>query len=381
MFNIVIFPYRDLYFAKKYGYSVRDLQIIKILKESEQVKSITVVNRPVSLYERVINKSAKSLPPSIDYFDTTSWDLIGPISGRKWTQNCYNKSEIVISKKRNNNYNPREVNVILDFLPIAKINYDLYENHFVWYDLIDNFEKHNRFDIPEKRLVRDKYNYVNRRADLITGVSNSSIARFNNEKMVVSNGIFDKPIFFSDSSKYTVGFIGFITDKFDIDFVEYISNLGHRLAIYGKSYDKRITSRLIKNKNIDVYGEFTRSDLPKIMDTFDIGLLPYIREKSHDGSPLKLYEYLNYGKPTISKELFEIDNDYVFVFQEHQKKNMLKFISDCIERKKSCPVVFRQEIRKTIREDYFLTNKLNLVLDRILDMSSQKTKLIGDTCP
>lgn len=59
-YKFIIIPYRDQYFVNKFGWTVRDLMIIHALNASERVESIIVVNRPVSIYERLISKKNTS---------------------------------------------------------------------------------------------------------------------------------------------------------------------------------------------------------------------------------------------------------------------------------------------------------------------------------
>lgn len=365
MFNFIIFPYRDLYFSKKFGYSVRDLQIIKTLKEDSRVKKITIINRPVSFYERIYRKRYNSLIKDLKFFDVTSFDLIGPFKGRKWTETCYSKYLGIIKNRYLDGDDSLLKNVVLDFLPIAKIDYELFDNCYIWYDLIDNFTKHNRFDAAEKILTSEKYEYVNSYADLVTGVSELAIKEFTVKKKVVSNGICGNPKILEGNSRYTFGFIGFVTDKFNIEFVELLANSGYKIGIYGKSYDKNVTNRLKRHNNIDVYGGFNKSDLPNIMQTFDIGLLPYISEKSHDGSPLKLYEYLNYGKPTVSTEIYEIKNEFIFVYKPGHMSDLFDFIENCILEQKGGRSIYREKVMSSIKNEYLLSKKVSETLDEI----------------
>ena len=43
----IVLPYRDAYFAHRFGYSVRDLHLIFHLKESAPADSVIAVDRPV----------------------------------------------------------------------------------------------------------------------------------------------------------------------------------------------------------------------------------------------------------------------------------------------------------------------------------------------
>lgn len=77
--KFIILGYRDAYFWNQYGTSVRDLQIAEIIAREHKV---IFINRPVSLYERLLSKKAEfsKIPhPNITFVDTTSYNLLGPL--------------------------------------------------------------------------------------------------------------------------------------------------------------------------------------------------------------------------------------------------------------------------------------------------------------
>lgn len=321
--NLVVFPYRDAYFYNDYGPAVRDLQFIYELARSTHVASITMVNRPVSIHERLLGRKKNYIDLPLNKVRTInsfSWDLIGPIKGRSWSAKAYNK----VAEKTLREYHDNDcINVILDFLPIGKIRVES-EGWYYWYDIVDNFTKHNRFTDSQKKLVLEKYNYVLSNYDYLTGVSIEAILQIANNDgfkknniKVVSNKVFKpSPIEVrtecSKRNKYDFGFIGFVTDKFDVEIVKKLSKT-HTVAIYGKILDGEISKILDNLNNVTVFGAFNYKDIPNILDTFSVGLLPYLKSKSHDGSPLKLYEYIKKNLPCITSIDYEVVHDeYIF---------------------------------------------------------------------
>ncbi|WP_169197024.1 hypothetical protein [Devosia sp. MC1541] len=309
-FNFFVLPYRDMYFVDKYGPAVRDTQIIAALAALENVERVTVVNRPVSVYERAISKSlTKNLNRGkIHYIDKTSLDLIGPLSGRKWFSRCYdqlNKTDFYIDGC---------TNVILDFLPIGGIDYGSVRHDFVWYDFIDNFAKHNRFDQKEKDLVQKKYARVSRFADVITGVSPGSIQGYDSG-IVLPNSPGISPTSRGavtlDPSAADFGFIGFVTDKFDIDLVRSLTARRHSIIIHGEFYDKAVENSLRSLPGVTTTGMFQHRDIPKLMRTFKVGLIPYRTDRLHDESPLKLYQYLLHGRSVLTSAEYELSGSAV----------------------------------------------------------------------
>lgn len=311
--NILVFPYRDMYFQKKYGPVVRDLQIISALVDSNLVSSIVIVNRPVSLYERVLGKFPwiSSGNHKISVIDITSYDLIGPLAGRSWAHMLYDDfiERIVGGSKAMGGNN----NILLDFTPLSYINYQCFKGFYVWYDVIDNFTRHNRYTEQEKNIVRDKYSYVSHYADLVTGTTVAAINEFDTRnKIVVSNGInaADKKLYNANCNdkpqKYDIGYTGFITNKLDTELIELLAEKGkYKIAIYGKVYDREVAMRLKGITNVTLMGSFRGDGVPEIMTQFKIGIIPYRKEKEHDGSPIKLYQYQSYGKPVVSSHAYQ----------------------------------------------------------------------------
>ncbi|MCD6393398.1 MAG: hypothetical protein J7M40_07815 [Planctomycetes bacterium] len=367
--NVLVFPYRDLYFQRRYGKTVRDLQIVEALRRNPGVKRVCVVNRPVSLYERLLGKRCNLLSSETDlprYWDETSLDLLGPLQRRRWTEHCYDR--LLVPVYRWAGFPADEFNVLLDFTPIAKIDHRRFPGYFYWYDLIDNFRKHNRFSLVEHQKVTEKYDYVKTHADLVTGVTEESLNDFPPERrLVVANGILERTQeTVAEPGPYTFGFTGFITDKFDVKSVqELVTGTPHRVAIYGRALDKQTARRLEALPNVDLLGQFSRQDLPHIMSSFKAGLLPYRQDKSHDGSPIKLYDYLDYGKPVVSTMRFEIDNRFIIYCNPQKPQKVLGEVPKLLEALSREGNRLRRHIRATVEPAHLWANKVERILNRI----------------
>ena len=367
--NILVFPYRDLYFWRQYGNTVRDLQIVSALRQNPRVSRLYLVNRPVSLYERILGKRYNLFSRKTDlphFWDSTSFALWGPLLRRRWTEYCYNQHLKSIYHWAG--FPIDDLNILLDFTPIAKIDYQSFPGYFYWYDLIDNFRKHNRFSLIECQKVTEKYDYVKTYANLVTGVTNDALNDFPAERcLAVTNGILDRAQNIIDNpGPYTFGFTGFITDKFDVASVKaLLTGTPYRAAIYGRVLDKQTGKKLAALPNIDLLGEFSRQDIPNIMSSFKIGLLPYRQDKSHDGSPIKLYDYLDYGKPVVTTMHFEIDNRFILFCDPHEPQKILGKVTGLLKSLTDKSSQMCQQIRTTIKPDYLWEDKVENILNLI----------------
>jgi len=370
--NLLIAPYRDAYFYEEFGPAVRDLQFIETLAKLNYIHSITVLNRPVSILERLLLKKTRSKKiniTKINTYDTTSKDLLGAIKGRSWAEDVYAE---VINKHLVKSKSQQCINVFLDFLPIGTFNPEKLNGWLYWYDFIDNFKKHNRFTFNEKQLVQKKYHFIAKFANFISGVSDVCLDVNSPYKtsytQVISNKIFNNVTENIDKKQknpdYDFGFIGFITDKFDLKFIKEIAKT-YTVAIYGQIMDKKIGNELSSIKNITTFGKFTYKDVPQICQSFKVGLLPYLAEKSHDGSPLKLYEYMKYDIPCLTSIDYEIiDSRFIRNYNTSQK------LQDDI--KDMYAVSGNKLISDTIQDDWKLDVSLQNVLDQLIQSNNRE---------
>jgi hypothetical protein len=157
--------------------------------------------------------------------------------------------------------------------------------------------------------------------------------------------------------KFDFGFIGFVTDKIDIEFIASLSK-SYSVAIYGDFYDRKVKAKLAGLSNVFLLGGFRYQNLPKICRSFKVGLLPYREDRSHDGSPLKLYEYLRYLRPVISSIDYEITD-------EKKKKNyQLNELTDK-DFNKLLDLSGSEEIGLLLKEDDFLITPLSQIVEDV----------------
>lgn len=366
MINILYIPYRDLYFWRDFGSAVRDLQFLEIVASFESVNKLTVINRPVSIYERFLNKRKKVKGyPNINIIDKTSFDLIGPLKKRAWTVGCY--TDIINDYINRYLEDPEALPLlVIDFTPMATIPVIKNKKIYYWYDMIDNFTKHNCYSSLDKKLVEKKYKYVAQNYNFMTSVTPeaglSIIKHGNIKSTVITNGVFTSK--FTDNISqnlsrkqvYDFGFVGFVTNKFDVDFVRELSKK-HTVIVYGEVYNKSVIAEL-SSCGVTFKGKFKYSELPQLIGTFRVGLLPYLVEKSHDGSPLKMYEYLKNDKPCLTSIDYEFSCEYVVNYNSTQ--NLDEDIRKLIQTSGS------NAIHQTLPDNSFLQNKISAAFDSFI---------------
>lgn len=380
--NILVLPYRDFHFKRRYGNAVRDIQMILGLGECEHVNRVTVVNRPISVYEVLLGmkKPGRREPTGgdenrVEWIDSLSWDLLGPFRGRAWFARCFEDVVEGIARKARDE---SCINVILDFHPIAKIDIEKIGYDFYWYDAIDNFTRHNRFSSQQRGLVKEKYSQARMNSDLITGVSEAAVAAIG-DGQVVSNAvaISRRSVFpvVDISPQYDFGFIGFITDKFDVEAVRRICNFGFTCAVYGEVYDKSIGRELDAIPGVSLFGRFRDEDISGLVATFKVGLVPYIVEKMHDESPIKIFKYLHFGRPVVASSDFGMNNEFINVYDslDGVLKSKLEGILEAAERED-----YRGEVSGSISDEWFWDKKIAILAGKILDSEAEKGSERGE---
>lgn len=98
----------------------------------------------------------------------------------------------------------------------------------------------------------------------------------------------------------TLGYVGSIADWFDWESVIRLAEARPKdnVVIVGPNYSKSIP-RL--PSNVEIRGAVQHCDIPKLLTSFDFGLIPFKRNKlTSSVDPVKYYEYVASGLHTIS---------------------------------------------------------------------------------
>jgi len=104
-----------------------------------------------------------------------------------------------------------------------------------------------------------------------------------------------------------IGYSGTINNRLDYEVLEQIADAHPEwsLVFVGDPYPWTMQAsqirRLARYPNVYFPGKFSFQEMPAILKSMDVCLLPYIDdERGQFRSPLKLYEYLAAGKPVVS---------------------------------------------------------------------------------
>ncbi len=128
--------------------------------------------------------------------------------------------------------------------------------------------------------------------------------------------------------KPIIGYIGAITEVFDLKLLEFLSknNPGLNFVIIGRIYVN--VNKLKKIKNIYFINEIKHSRLPSFIKGFDVGIIPYkVNDFTNSVYSCKLNEYLSMGIPVVSTNLKETNiynknyNSIIHIGNSYEKFN------------------------------------------------------------
>ena len=106
--------------------------------------------------------------------------------------------------------------------------------------------------------------------------------------------------------KPIIGYIGAVTDVFDINLLEFLSKNNPKLnfVIIGRIYVN--VEKLKDIANVFFLGEIKHNKLPSYLKGFDVGIIPYkVNNFTNSVYSCKLNEYLAMGIPVVSTNLNE----------------------------------------------------------------------------
>lgn len=137
---------------------------------------------------------------------------------------------------------------------------------------------------------------------------NENKKKFNKNSFVVKNGVdyetfrkFAKKELTANKRK-TVGYIGSLDHRFDIETVEFAVNQlkNYDFHFTGNLRNQAIKQRLAGYPNVSFFDPVPPNKVPALLATCDIGIIPYIvNEINKNIYPLKINEYMAVGVPVV----------------------------------------------------------------------------------
>lgn len=106
-----------------------------------------------------------------------------------------------------------------------------------------------------------------------------------------------------------LGYIGTIGQWIDEQALGFLAGArpDWSLVLVGPVLDRALVKRLSANRNIHFLGVKPYEDLPKLLQAFDVALIPFkVNKLTASIDPVKLYEYFAAGRPVVASDLPDI---------------------------------------------------------------------------
>jgi glycosyltransferase involved in cell wall biosynthesis len=217
----------------------------------------------------------------------------------------------------------------------------------VLYQIVDDYSGYAGLTPRAKARLEREEGLLARRADLVVVTSQYLLdlkRHLHPHVALVRNGVDDTtlkegqrregelPADLSSARRPIYGYLGGITDKLDLELLEKTAafvngQAGGSLALVGPvrvspgKPSERI-GRLRRTTNVIFTGQKPAAEVPSYLRSFDVGLIPYqTGDQALAIDPLKLYEYLAFGKPAVSVEIPSVAlfKDVVRVGSTHEE--------------------------------------------------------------
>lgn len=145
------------------------------------------------------------------------------------------------------------------------------------------------------------------------------------------------------------GYVGAIEEWFDAAAVREAAgrNPECQFVLVGR-VENREARRLGKLPNVELKGEVPHSQLPELLASFRVGLIPFVvNELTLATNPIKLYEYFRYGLPVVSMRLPEVEMFGELVYLGSNAREFALQVARAVEEDEPT----RREARMRIAEE------------------------------
>ncbi|MED1863946.1 hypothetical protein P4V41_10835 [Fictibacillus nanhaiensis] len=362
MKNLIFIPYHDIYDFDNSGIMTREYSMLWLLLESN-IDKLYCIGKPRTLLDaKYYSKQNKFPETSYEY------SLKQKISkSKQFRYFTYINSDIFFKKRA---WWPRGYKNLIKNIEKEKINFEntiVYSNNpfsyslleyfhkkgaKIIFDMMDNFYEHPSLNINEREVALNGYTKIAKFSHFFScnslAIKDFCKSAFSIDPILIKNGVFSPRItealnltqyetLLREQKKYkrTVGYIGKLGMRIDEKLVDEICNqcpdtlfvfIGPHLE--GQKNNKLIN--LLKHRrNILYLGPISSVYIYSFLDRFDILSIPHaVGERENGGDPLKLYQYLNTGKPIITTPILGVDEFKNLIKISSNLKDWIKFINE-----------------------------------------------------
>jgi glycosyltransferase involved in cell wall biosynthesis len=313
------------------GYRTRDGHFI------EWLGKLTNGDGPVAVFSRPEPQILRPLvrPPhgrafalnTVD-FSTHSWAIPRVTDRRRWWVQSAN------SYRLPNEAKDESIPAIIwnPFVGLSGIARQVFDGRTTIIDLLDDWTVHFAFASLSSEL-EDAYASCFAAATHVTANAEGTLAlahRFGRtDATLVTNGC--DPSRFSTVSKATgpttIGYVGKIGRRVDLELILAAASAlpDMNFVMAGPILDREYRQPLESRKNIRLLGDVHYSDVPALLETFDVGWVPHrVGDGEVGGDVIKTYEYRAAHLPVLTTPIAgagdrNLDGVYVLPAADHSR--------------------------------------------------------------
>ena len=143
-----------------------------------------------------------------------------------------------------------------------------------------------------------------------------------------------------------IGYYGAIAEWFDLELVEAVAKQHSECCVLLIGADTvNAKSRLRKLSNVTFTGEVPYSKLPYYLYSFDVCLLPFkVIPLTLATNPVKAYEFLCAGKPTVAVDLPEMAQFYGLIYVATDQKKFLAAVNAILTKSEPEELIQRRKV-------------------------------------
>lgn len=217
------------------------------------------------------------------------------------------------------------------------------------YHVVDEYLSYTSNNVETQRWLETREQEMLRSVDIVIVVSENLFQAkkpFNQQTYIVPNAVnyqaYSKVL---DNSirlpsdirllpKPVIGYSGLVAARLDLALLQYIAKTYPEwsITLVGLVDNRKCATELNelrKMPNVHFLGMKQIDQVPNYVRAFDVCLIPYkVDERAQNSSPLKLYDYMAAGKPTVATDFAaaQLFKNLIYIAQSHQG------FAHCIEK-------------------------------------------------
>ena len=177
----------------------------------------------------------------------------------------------------------------------------------------------------------------------------------------------------TDDTSFTVGYYGWLNEgRFDWDFIFELARAFKeiRIQLIGYALSEKIQGKLTSHRNIEYLGTVNPKELKNFVARWNTGIIPFKeKEISKGADPLKLYEYIYFGLPTIVRGVSDL-KERPLVFCVNSVDDFGKIIEMFNSRQK---IKQFQNENKGLVEEFLKNNNWKARVSEIIGIINRET--------